>query len=168
MTLMPARLKVILTVFLVTGIVVASSVLITFWAGNRVLRAHAREEKRREAIARLDHLESVLRDAETGQRGFVITGDEPYLQPFNRAVAEWQAEVNALRGFRWIDVQPEEIERLVRIGEEKMGELRRTIDLRRQGGFEAALSAIRAGAGKQYMDDLHTQVDFLKSRETRQ
>lgn len=165
---MPARLKVILTVFLVTGIVVVGSAIVTFWAGNRVLHAHAREEKRGEAVARLDQLEAVLKEAETGQRGFVITGDEAYLQPFNRATAEWQAEVNALRDFHWIDVQPEEINRLIQLGEEKMTELRRTIELRRQGGFEAALSAIRAGAGKQYMDDLHTQIGLLKNRETRE
>ena len=82
---MAVRARVILTVFWLTGVVVVASIIATFWFGNRVLEAQAREELRREGIARIDQLESTISDAETGQRGFVITGDEAYLQPFNQA-----------------------------------------------------------------------------------
>lgn len=164
---MPVRLRVLLSVFLVTGIVVVSSVIITFWFGNRVFITHAREQARREAINRLDELESVLKDAETGQRGFIITGDEAYLQPFDQAAADWQTAVDRLRSFHWVDVQSDEIEGIVRLGKQKMEELHSTIDLRRGGGMAAVLPVVREGVGKHYMDRLRAQVRQLKLRETK-
>jgi len=94
---MAVRLRVILSVFLVTAAVVAGSTLITFWFGNRVLQLRAREQVRRDGITRLEQLESVLKDAETGQRGFIITGDENYLLPFNQATARLPGDLENLR-----------------------------------------------------------------------
>ena len=90
---MALRLRVILSVFLVTAAVVVGSTLVTFWFGNRVLEVSAREQVRRDGIARLEQLESVLKDAETGQRGFIITGDESYLLPFNQATERLPADL---------------------------------------------------------------------------
>ena len=90
---MAERLRVILGVFLVTAAVVVGSTLITFWFGNRVLKVRAREQARRDGITRLEQLESVLKDAETGQRGFIITGDENYLRPFNQATERLPADL---------------------------------------------------------------------------
>src|SRR6476620_3925308 len=94
---MAVRLRVILSVFLVTAAVVVGSMLATFWFGNRVLEVRAREQVRREGIARLEQLESVLKDAETGQRGLIITGDESYLRPFNESTERLPAHLRKLR-----------------------------------------------------------------------
>ena len=92
---MAVRLRVILSVFLVTAAVVVGSTLATFWFGNLVLEMRAREQVRRDGITRLEQLESVLKDAETGQRGFIITGDENYLLPFNQATERLPADLEA-------------------------------------------------------------------------
>jgi PAS domain S-box-containing protein len=162
---MAVRLRVILTVFLIAGAVVVASTFVTFWFGNRVLEAHEREQVRRDGIARLARLESVVKDAETGQRGFIITGDDSYLQPFNDASAKMQAELEELRAFPWIDINAAEIGAVTQSIEKKMAELRSTIELRRTGGFEAAAPTIRAGAGKQLMDDLRAQMERLRGRQ---
>jgi len=81
------RPRIVTGVFAITAAVVVASTLLTYWFGNRVLHAHAREQERRETISQLDQLVSTLKDAETGQRGFLITGDERYLQPYRDAVA---------------------------------------------------------------------------------
>src|ERR1043166_5610322 len=98
---MAVRLRVILAVFVMTGAVVAASTFITYWFGNRVLAAHAREQLRRAGIAKLDQIESILIQAETGQRGFMITGDENYLQPFQQAIQELPGDLDQLRQFPW-------------------------------------------------------------------
>jgi PAS domain S-box-containing protein len=162
---MAVRLRIILTVFLLTGAVVVALTLITFWFGNRVLQAHAREQMRRESIAQLEHLESIVKDAETGERGFIITGDEKYLEPFNDASRRLPAELVQLRAFPWIDASPEEVSRLARLIEQKMEELRSTIESRRRGELDAALAKIQTGTGKQLMDDLRAEMSRLKERE---
>lgn len=162
---MAVRLRVILTVFLMTGAVVVASTFLTFVFGSRVLRAHDREQVRREGIARLEQLESVVKDAETGQRGFIITGEEGYLQPFHQASERLPVELEELRGFPWIDISPDEIGRVTQVIEEKMAELRSSIEIRRSGGFDAAVPAIRAGSGKQLMDSLRGEMARLKERQ---
>ena len=162
---MAVRLRVILTVFLMTGAVVVASIFVTFWFGNRVLQAHAREQLRRDGIARLNQLESVVKDAETGQRGFIITGDENYLQPFTQATERLSAELAELRRFPWIDINPGESGRIAQLIEQKMAELRSTIELRRSGGLDRVVSVIRADSGKQLMDDLRTDLARLKERQ---
>jgi PAS domain S-box-containing protein len=162
---MAVRLRVILTVFLMTGAMVVASIFIAFWFGNLVLDAHAREQVRRDGITRLEELESVVKDAETGQRGFIITGDESYLQPFSQASERLPKDVEELRRFPWIDISPDEIGRITQLIEQKMAELRSTIELRRSGGFDAVAAVIRDGAGKQLMDKLRAELGQLKERQ---
>jgi PAS domain S-box-containing protein len=162
---MAVRLRVILSVFLMTGAVVIVSTFFTFWFGNRVLEAHAREQLRRDGIARLERLESVVKDAETGQRGFIITGEPSYLQPFNQASENLPLELERLRGFPWIDINSDEIGRITQLIQQKMEELRSSIELRRSRGFDATVPLVRAGSGKRLMDDLRAEMTRLKERQ---
>jgi PAS domain S-box-containing protein len=162
---MAVRLRVIATVFAITALVVIVSILLTYAFGNRVLEAHAREQLRRDGITRLEQLESIVKDAETGQRGFIITGDESYLRPFNEASERLPGELEKLQGFPWIDINPDEIGRIGQLIQQKMGELRSTIEKRRSGGFAAVVPIIRAGSGKELMDNLRAEVARLKERQ---
>ena len=162
---MAVRLRVIAMVFAITALVVIVSILLTYAFGNRVLEAHAREQLRRDGITRLEQLESIVKDAETGQRGFIITGDESYLRPFNEASERLPGELEKLQGFPWIDINPDEIGRIGQLIQQKMGELRSTIEKRRSGGFAAVVPIIRAGSGKELMDNLRAEVARLKERQ---
>jgi PAS domain S-box-containing protein len=162
---MAVRLRVILSVFLVTAAVVAGSTFATFWFGNRVLKVHAREQLRRDAIARIEQLQSVVKDAETGQRGFIITGDESYLEPFDQATKRLPAELERLGQSPRPLLTPDEIETVTHLIAQKMAELRSTIEVRRSGGFEAALPLVRAGTGKRLMDDLRAEVARLNEKQ---
>jgi len=162
---MAVRLRLIPSVFLVTAAVVAGSTFATFWFGNRVLEVRAREQLRRDGITRLEQLESVVKDAETGQRGFIITGDESYLQPFAQATERLPADLEKLRKCSSLVLSPEEIAKVTGLIQQKMAELRSTIELRRSGGLEAALPLVQAGSGKQVMDDLRSEVAQVKDRQ---
>ena len=157
--------RVILTVFLLTGGVVVGSTFFTYWFGNRVLEAHAREQLRREGITRLNQLESTVRDAETVQRLFVITGDEAYLWPFRQLTDRLPSELEAVRTIDWIDILPEEVDNITELAEQRVEELRSTVELRRLGGFDAAIPVIRSGVGKQLMDRLRADMTQLRERE---
>src|SRR6478752_7002124 len=162
---MAVRLRVILSVFLVTAAVVVGSTLLTFWFGNRVLQVRAREQARRDGITRLEQLESVLKDAETGQRGFIITGDESYLLPFDQATARLPADLEKLRKYPSVVITPEEVAKVTALIQQKMAELNSTIAVRRNRGFDATLPIVQAGSRKQIMDDLRSEVGRLRERQ---
>ncbi|HEY2804471.1 MAG TPA: CHASE3 domain-containing protein [Gemmatimonadales bacterium] len=113
-------------------------------------------------IERIERLESLLKDAETGQRGFVLTGIDSYLEPYNAAVPQINAVYDSLKTITADN--PVNQQRLLAMGpniDGKLGELQACIQLRRTAGFEAALARVKTGAGKQYMDDIRTTAGAM-------
>lgn len=117
----------------------------------------------------IEHAELVMsemKDAETGQRGFVITGDESYLEPFTTGGMAIVGTMNELRQLT-IDNpghQKHLDEAETFIGG-KLEELRKTIGLRRTQGFEATQREIVGGQGKRYMDDLRRIMEQMERDE---
>ncbi|HEU0274920.1 MAG TPA: CHASE3 domain-containing protein [Candidatus Udaeobacter sp.] len=163
---MIVRLRVILSVFVITALVVLGSTFVTYQFGNQVLRAHEREQIRRQVIVDLDEITSTVKDAETGQRGFIITGEERYLAPFNDAVSRLPGEIAAFRSMPRIDISEVDVDNITRLVEEKMAELRKTVELRRTGGLDAAADAVRSGQGQQLMEKLRAEVARVQSIKT--
>lgn len=113
----------------------------------------------RAAEATADLLLSTLKDAETGQRGFLVTGEPSYLAPYEDARARLDADFGRLALSPLVD--PARVERLRALAAAKMGELAETVALRRAGRGEAAVEAVRTGQGKRTMDAIRAEVDAL-------
>ncbi len=97
-----------------------------------------------EVLAQLNAVMSTLKDAETGQRGYLLTGSESYLEPYTEAKAALGGELEALRGL--LAGRPEQKKRLdilESLAAQKMSELGRTVDARHDGQAEAALALVR-------------------------
>ena len=112
------------------------------------------------------HIESILsflQDAETGQRGFVITGQDGYLEPYRTGVREVPREVARIRALTPNPMQRANLDRLDPLIAAKFAELRETIDLRRKEGFNAALPVVAGGAGKQTMDEIRVVLATMDS-----
>lgn len=163
---MIVTLRVILWIFVITGVVVLGCTFVTYQFGNQVLRAHQREEVRREVIIDLDEITSTVKDAETGQRGFIITGNERYLVPFNDAVSRLPTEIEKFKSMPRIDISEADVERVTQLVDQKIAELRRTVELRRTAGFDAAAEAVGSGEGQQLMERLRAEVARLQSIKT--
>lgn len=104
-------------------------------------------------IDRLSELISVMKDAETGQRGYLLTGDDAYLEPYKVADSSIYNVVKQLRDL--IANNPNQGRRLdqaLRLIQSKMAELKQTIDLRRSQGFDAAVKLVATNRGKIIMD----------------
>jgi PAS domain S-box-containing protein len=123
-----------------------------------VLHTHEVQEKLEDVLAA--HL-----DAETGQRGFIITGEEQYLEPYNAATSRIQQDIDALTGLIHDKVAREYLQRVQDLSGTKLAELRDTIRLRKQSGFDAALPVILTDRGKKIMDELRGVVSEMKARE---
>src|SRR5580704_10682430 len=122
----------------------------------------------------LDNLEVVvsdMKDAETGQRGYLITGEERYLEPFRAALAVTNQDLKALRTLTSDNVNQQRrldlLEPLINGKEGKFAELQETIDARRDKakGFAAALQIVSTDKGKKVMDDIRKTADEMRSEE---
>ncbi|RYD18918.1 MAG: histidine kinase, partial [Verrucomicrobiaceae bacterium] len=128
----------------------------------------AQVERANTVITALDTVLSLMKDAETGQRGFLITGDENYLQPYHSSRTAISAEVTRLRDFSKQSVaQADVIPQVEAQIASKLAELEQTIELRRSGGFEAARAIVLTDRGKQTMDDLRQNLTVMKREEKR-
>ena len=121
----------------------------------------------------LADLLSELKDAETGQRGYLITGDDSYLAPYQSALGAIKATLDDVR--KLTSDNPDQQRRLAAISpviDAKLAELKQTIDLRRTEGLDAAAKVVVTNAGKTDMDQIRALVaeadqeekDLLKRR----
>jgi methyl-accepting chemotaxis protein len=128
------------------------------------------------AVECLNRLEAAMINAETGQRGFLLTGRDDYLEPYTAAQSEASQRLNELQNM--IEADPHQrgrTEQLRGLVDAKFSELAETIRLRRgsgEGAFKAALDVVLSDRGKKVMDSTRTlagqieadEQEFLESR----
>jgi diguanylate cyclase (GGDEF)-like protein len=143
-----------LVVFIVMVLVAA----VPFWLNRsaNVLLAQSQAEQR--AQQRLDDILTSVRDAETGQRGFVITGNDAFLEPYEQARRTLPAALRAAKDMARTDGERTTAWRIERLVELKLAELDETIQLRRHAGFGATERVVSSLRGKLYMDELRRIV----------
>ena len=111
---------------------------------------------------------SHLQDAETGQRGFLITGNESYLEPFRRGRDSVGIELSALQSLTSDNERQQRLlARLGPLAARRLARLDSTIALRRAGDAEGAFDLVRDGMGKQLMDSARTLFAQLRREEDR-
>jgi diguanylate cyclase (GGDEF)-like protein len=111
-----------------------------------------------------------LENLETGQRGYLLTAEQSYLQPYWSAVGDLNDAVSQLRELVGNDPQSTAlVARIDREKHDKVMEIGRTLDLAGNGKRDAALTLVRTNEGKRYMDALRDDLGVLmsKSREVR-
>ncbi|MBM2576970.1 CHASE3 domain-containing protein [Jannaschia sp. Os4] len=120
----------------------------------------------------LEILRGTLRDgldAETGQRGYLLTDDVAYLEPYERAAGAWLGRIDVLEarlGEEGIeDAQIAILQRMRRIAEAKLAELAATIDLATSGARDDALALVRTDEGRTLMTEFRAEVEALERME---
>jgi CHASE3 domain sensor protein len=131
-----------------------------------VAAADERETHSRIVILELDRLLSNLKDAETGQRGYLLVGDEKYLEPYEVALGLVHSNLAGLKQLTRDNVsQQQRLAGIESLAEEKMSELKQTINLRRTQGLPNALEVVATGKGKALMDQIRKQVAAAQAEE---
>ena len=97
---------------------------------------------------------SLLKDAETGQRGFLIGSDESFLEPYNVGVAGIPAALEDLQRLASSDQERILVTRISSLSRAKVLEMDRSIRLKRKGDSESAIDAVASQRGKLLMDEL--------------
>jgi PAS domain S-box-containing protein len=105
-----------------------------------------------------------VRDAENGERGYLITGRAEYLAPYRQAIHSIQTDLATLR-----ELQANHPQRLARVNElghiidEKLDEMRDLIELHDSRGAAAAIAALDGGLGTQLMDEIRALSGQIQS-----
>ena len=127
-----------------------------------------RQQKRAyEFLTKLEELLSTLKDAETGQRGYILTGEERYLQPYKAALGSIDEHLQEMQKLtEGHMIQQERLERLEPLIEERLSILEAALNLRRQSGLNAAIAFIREDRGRQTMTEVRALAETMRTTET--
>lgn len=126
-------------------------------------------ERSTEARSQVKTVFSTLQDAETGQRGFILTGDPEFLEPYDTAVQVLPGQLETLRGLSAGNAAFEApLARLERAAGAKLKDLKRSIDARKRDGAEAATAIVSTKTGKRLMDEIRAVVDTMLAAEAQE
>jgi PAS domain S-box-containing protein len=162
------RLNLVLLFLAVAALLVASFFFI-FEIGTRAARLAEDLLQRQSTVQRLDAIVTTASDAETGQRGYLLTGDEKYLAPYTGALSAMPDRIAALRKAAAENlVSVHDIDKIDHLVSAKFSELAKTVDLKRQNRDQEALTIVRSGQGKQIMDEIRDTCDRIVSSQQAQ
>lgn len=99
---------------------------------------------------------SLLKDAETGQRGFLIGSDESFLEPYNAGVAGIPGALDDLRRLAGSDKERKLAARIAELSQAKVTEMDKTIRTKKAGDTQAALDIVASQRGRLLMDELRS------------
>jgi PAS domain S-box-containing protein len=151
----------------ILALIVSLSVCVLFYYNTTYfLEMNQRVEHTHEVIEEINAAMSALKDAETGGHGFVITGDENFLDPYRESVDSIKGHFARVRELTVDNPQQQRrldsIEPLVNA---KLEHLATTIEIRRQSDFVKAQTHVAAGTGKIHMDNIRALSDEMQQQE---
>src|SRR5665213_2920663 len=151
---------------LAATLVVVVNAAFAFRAVNELLTSEQWVEHTWQVINQTERIMSSAKDAETGNRGYLITGDENYLQPYNQALHDLPIELAAFRSLTSDNqVQQQRINQVQAILDQRLALLKEGNDLRNAGSSEAVHAFILNGTGKLQMDHLRAIADDMEDDE---
>jgi two-component sensor histidine kinase/CHASE3 domain sensor protein len=128
----------------------------TVWLGERSNSLFQETAFQRDTRIAAVELRDALRTAESSQRGYLLTGNEIYLAPFDTAKARARQEIaDFARIVATVPEPPLFLPRLREDVDEKLGEMDQSIALKRAGADAEALAIVRSNRGKALMDEIN-------------
>jgi PAS domain S-box-containing protein len=135
---------------------------VTVQASNRAWVEHTQN-----VLLELGTVESLLKDAETGQRGFLYTGEPRYLEPYNDALSQIDSHLSSLAEL--VKDNPEQNPRiplLRSLTKQKLDELAHTIQLYGENQKDEARALVLSDVGRKTMNDIRAHVVQMQRDES--
>lgn len=152
--------------FAVALVILAASQFISYRSTYQLIQTSQRVTHTQQVLESLENVLVTMDDAETGQRGYLLTGQESYLEPYNGARKRLAGVMETLD-----ELTPESSERqrdlesLSRMIKRKQQELAATITLKKAGKTEEASRLVLSNQGKQEMDDIRSLINRMRANE---
>ena len=154
--------------FIGAGLLLATSITITYWVGLVALQSNRQLGEERQIIEGLHQTLSSLKDAETGYRGYLLTGESTYLESHNSAQLEIQEHLRRLRQYaRSGMLAAAEVDKLEALTHRLLGLFEAGTRIRNERGPSVAAELVSSAEGKDLMDEGRRQVAHLVTQEQR-
>ncbi len=156
----------IVSVLGVAVLLISLGAAITFWAFRQIETTAEERKNTFTLLNRGDDFLSALKDAETGQRGFLLTGDEDFLDPYMAVRDRIGRRLAELRQLTSISAAKKHLDALHPLVNAELAELSQVIELRRKNDIPAVMSALGSGKGKQLMNSIRSEMNgFIQVEE---
>ncbi len=119
-----------------------------------------------EVLDTIQSLDLAARDAETGQRGFLLTGDDDYLVPYEQALGRvtfLEGDLQRLTADN--STEQERLRQLAPVLQRKLEELAQTVQLRRDGDTDGAMRIVLTKSGLRYMRHISSILGTMTADE---
>ncbi len=117
-------------------------------------------------LDRINGTISAMQNTETGARGFVITGDDAFLEPYQAGIVSVAKQIKELRELTSDNPkQQKRIAEMELLVAAKLEHEKQIIEARRRAGLEPAIKLVQVGAGKKIMDDIRQAVAQMEGEE---
>ncbi|MBL1174850.1 CHASE3 domain-containing protein [Pantanalinema sp. GBBB05] len=133
--------------------------IVSKFTGDRLIESNQWVAHTYKVEADLRSLEKVLIDAETGQRGYLLTRKEEFLQPYYEAIKEFKTTFQAIH--QLVQDNPAQVERLDQFrtqAQAKIENMEKTIALSRNRQYFQAIALVSSGQGKRMMDEIRQDL----------
>ena len=156
-----------LTIGFVLGpLILAAIGWIIYLNTAELVRDLALQQHSHKVLEKTEVVGKLMADAEAGQRGYLITGADPYLAPYNAAFDNVDNAIAELAALTAGDPrQQARLQTLTDLTRQRFERLGETMTLRREQGLDAAIAVVLTGEGKSIMDDIHAVLAQIGSEE---
>jgi signal transduction histidine kinase len=149
-------------------VLLAANVTASTWLSSQSEEFADRTLSEQQLKAVVLRILSGMQDVETGMRGFLLTEDEAYLEPFRKGVESVPGELDALQDLGRDDpFVREEARDIAKLAEARIAVASRTIELYRAEPAEG-LALLRSGKGKRLMDQIRARAATLSAHQDRE
>jgi signal transduction histidine kinase len=149
-------------------VLLIASALASIWLSSRQQSAVSWVGHTLEVENRINLIRSLITDAESGQRGYLLTGQTVYLDPYERAVGRIPVEVEALRDATQDNAAERQNLALLRPAlQQKLNELGGSIALAHLGRGADAVAVVRTDSGRRYMSEVRDILSRMIDEENR-
>lgn len=142
---------------LVVAIGVCMTMYLSFWISSEDKKADEAVRKNVAYLSAISDLMSHIQDAEIGQRGFLLTGDELYLKPYITAMDSLDGMLdNLAAGAENASIETGSVAAMRSLVAQKKSELEQSVEYRRAGNENASIALVKTGQGKILMDGIRS------------
>ncbi len=150
------------------GVILLAALLVipSFWAYAKIKGSARARLHTNEVISEAGELLAALSDAETGERGFALTGDETFLEPYEAARGRAERRLESLRRLTADSTPRQHLEAMAPLVEAKLTQMGGVIQLRQKQDLQAVLAAVKQGEGQRLMAAIRLEMKaFLQIEE---
>ena len=152
--------------FLAVAAIPVVSTFLAFWSRSEFQRRVDWVRHTEEVLAEINVASSLVTDAETGQRGYLLTGDPEYLKPYEAALSQIGPQLAKIRAVMADNPSQQSLAtEFEREAEVKLAELKRTVEIRRTSGLAEVMTVISSNQGLHSMEAIQAVAKKMRLTE---